>query len=460
MTSPSSLSPAAALRLAPYLRAVGIALWQFVPACTLTSGSFEPTEAVAPLGPLDASTGSESGARTPSPAGIMSNSDLLLGDAGVTTRAEAEGDAGATTRAEAVCDDDADCELRRCVAGTCQPATCLDGIANQTESDIDCGGPCPTGCALDAACTGSEDCGDGLYCSEESRCAAPSCSDAVKNGDEAFTDCGGACPGCPAGAPCAAGGDCETGVCGGDGVCATASCRDGQKNQNETAADCGGPCPPCGAGQPCAGAADCQSGVCAGGDACSSLEPCCQPPSCSDGVRNGDEVALDCGASDPACRRCAGEVCARDEDCVSGSCVGERCSACGDGLQNGAESDVDCGEGCRVCEAGQACNVDADCASGACQDGSCCGGVLVDCTRCARRLSRTLACDAIDAAAALDCEAFLDCLADNPELCPIRHSPGCSDDPAGVCNHTRFGGNEGPGVALADAILGTTSCYF
>jgi hypothetical protein len=29
-----------------------------------------------------------------------------------------------------------------------------------------------------------------------------------------------------------------------------------------------------------------------------------------------------------------------------------------------------------------------------------------------------------------------------------------------VCNHTNFGGNTGPGVLLADAILGTAACTF
>jgi hypothetical protein len=71
-----------------------------------------------------------------------------------------------------------------------------------------------------------------------------------------------------------------------------------------------------------------------------------------------------------------------------------------------------------------------------------------------------LDCRSNGPAGAAQCDAFLDCLGQNPELCSVRYAPGCSDDPGGVCNHTAFGTNIGPGVALADAILGTAGCTF
>ena len=49
--------------------------------------------------------------------------------------------------------------------------TCTDGIQNQGELDIDCGGPC-------AACP-------------------PSCNDGIQNQDETGVDCGGSCVPCP-----------------------------------------------------------------------------------------------------------------------------------------------------------------------------------------------------------------------------------------------------------------------
>ncbi|MCF7866070.1 hypothetical protein K9L67_00760 [Candidatus Woesearchaeota archaeon] len=78
--------------------------------------------------------------------------------------------------------------------------TCFDGIKNQGEQSIDCGGPCPA-CFLE-----------------------PSCFDGLKNGNEEGIDCGGSCEACPEIIP---------------------TCFDGIKNQNETGIDCGGPCEVC-----------------------------------------------------------------------------------------------------------------------------------------------------------------------------------------------------------------------
>ncbi len=76
------------------------------------------------------------------------------------------------------------------------PATCSDGIQNQGETGIDCGGPCP---------------------------ACPTCSDGIQNQGETGVDCGGPCPACPQ----------------------EPTCSDGIQNQGETGVDCGGPCPAC-----------------------------------------------------------------------------------------------------------------------------------------------------------------------------------------------------------------------
>ncbi|HRH68009.1 MAG TPA: T9SS type A sorting domain-containing protein [Flavobacteriales bacterium] len=81
-----------------------------------------------------------------------------------------------------------------CVGG---PApTCTDGIQNQGETGIDCGGPCT---------------------------ACPTCSDGIRNQGETGIDCGGPCAACP-------------------------TCSDGIQNQGETGIDCGGPCTPCSTG--------------------------------------------------------------------------------------------------------------------------------------------------------------------------------------------------------------------
>lgn len=71
--------------------------------------------------------------------------------------------------------------------------TCSDGIQNQDETGIDCGGVCD-------ACT--------------------ACDDGIQNGDETGVDCGGSCIACP-------------------------TCDDGILNGDETGVDCGGSCEPC-----------------------------------------------------------------------------------------------------------------------------------------------------------------------------------------------------------------------
>ena len=86
-------------------------------------------------------------------------------------------------------------------------------------------------------------------------------------------------------------------VCDGNGNCVAQHCNDGVKDADETDIDCGGSC---GATctdtapqQKCLVAGDCVSGVCSGGTLL------CQPPTCTDGVQNGNETDKDCGG--PAC---------------------------------------------------------------------------------------------------------------------------------------------------------------
>ncbi len=103
---------------------------------------------------------------------------------------------------------------------------------------------------------------------------------------------------------------------------ASASCTDGVKNGSETAVDCGGSCP-----------------------------ACVVAPTCADGVKNGSETAVDCGGSCPAC------------------VVAPTCS---DRVKNGSETAVDCGGTCAAdCANGQGCGTAADCVSAYCSTGLC-----------------------------------------------------------------------------------------
>jgi hypothetical protein len=78
------------------------------------------------------------------------------------------------------CDDGLACSVDSCDpnegcfsdASTCE--SCFDGIQNQGEAGVDCGGPCPDACPI------------------------ATCTDGVQNQDETGVDCGGvSCDSCP-----------------------------------------------------------------------------------------------------------------------------------------------------------------------------------------------------------------------------------------------------------------------
>ena len=147
------------------------------------------------------------------------------------------------------------------------------------------------------------------------------------------------------------------------------SCSDGVKNGNETDVDCGGSCPgQCAAGGACTANADCATAYC-------NPQHVCALPSCTDGIKNGDETDVDCGGS---CGKCqASKACQTGPDCDSSVCLLGICAlpSCWDGLQNGNETDKDCGggssSGCQACANALHCQVGGDCVSGICSNQVC-----------------------------------------------------------------------------------------
>lgn len=149
--------------------------------------------------------------------------------------------------------------------------SCSDGMMNQSETGIDCGGPCQ-------ACTTATDCN-------------PSVADIQ-----------------PPGSPCDDGDPDTSGelydqycVCS-NGV--AASCNDNILNQGESGIDCGGPCPAC--------TIDCNNsltGIQSPGSSCSDGNPNTSNDlydsqcncigtvagTCTDGIQNQNEVGIDCG---------------------------------------------------------------------------------------------------------------------------------------------------------------------
>ncbi len=230
---------------------------------------------------------------------------------------DASADATAPADAAPQCAKATDCTSKVCINGTCAPPTCSDGVKNEDETDLDCGGMiCP-------ACDTQKDCAVGTDCTSKVcadlgqgaglQCQAPTCTDMVTNGTETATDCGGSCSPCAVGLACAVRADCTSDVCT-NGVCVAAVCNDGVQNGTETDVDCGGAsCPSCPDLEMCKVASDCQSGV------CTAASGTCAAPTDTDGVQNGTETDVDCGgASAPACA--ATKKCLTSTDCLSDGC--------------------------------------------------------------------------------------------------------------------------------------------
>jgi Sulfatase-modifying factor enzyme 1 len=197
------------------------------------------------------------------------------------------------------------------------------------------------------------------------------CMNGVLDGAETDVDCGGAdCSPCADGDDCMEAGDCLSNAC--NGTCTPASCTNMILDGDETDVDCGGAtmggnnpdCDPCEDLETCAVGSDCESLSC--------VNDVCLPPSCIDAVLNGDETDVDCGGV--ICAPCAvGEGCNFGTDCLEEICMAGIClpPACNDGAENGNETDVDCGGACVTnCDPGKGCLLNGDCTTGICNPGA------------------------------------------------------------------------------------------
>jgi hypothetical protein len=126
----------------------------------------------------------------------------------------------------AACIDDSTCNGGKCIDKKCVPASATNGVKDNGETDVDCGGAAAPKCPDAKACVAATDCTSGVCTG--SFCAAPSPTDQIKNGDETDVDCGGAAattPRCAAGKTCAKHADCTSDACPA-GTCAESrSCR-------------------------------------------------------------------------------------------------------------------------------------------------------------------------------------------------------------------------------------------
>jgi hypothetical protein len=314
---------------------------------------------------------------------------------------------------------------RACLAGVACVADddCASGLGCLRAAPSNALGICskPTG----AACTKATDCFNKLCspvsksCVEHDDGSPAHCTDGLLDNDESDVDCGGAACNdsgrqCTTKKKCASPDDCASGVCGTGGVCLAASCSDGVRNQPtvkgvtgwEAGVDCGGPCPKClpgaivgqGVEKPAIDARQCLHGTVSDGlcvdELCVERQWLCLDPTCFDGMKNGEETDIDCGGRFcTACRNT--RTCTTGADCGSGACTAGVCAlaptclvprdcgsaVCGvpsgatdgvkrclaptdvDGVRNGEETGKDCGGSgtSKKCPGGSECLADADC---------------------------------------------------------------------------------------------------
>jgi hypothetical protein len=260
--------------------------------------------------------------------------------------------------ATADCTAGAVCVKTRCVW------SCIDGIQDGAETDVDCGGASCAPCANGKTCAQGVDCASSACDPKAHVCADASCTDARQDGAETDVDCGGGtCGRCATGEMCKTAADCVSNVC--DGLllrCATSACADHTQDGSETDVDCGGgACLACADLQRCLVDTDCASGH------CDPRREMCLPTSCTDNAKDGSETDVDCGG---VCEGCGfAKSCNASADCLSSACDGitSTCdfNPCADHRRDNQESDVDCGGPvCGPCLVGKKCNTNGDCAPG------------------------------------------------------------------------------------------------
>ena len=257
------------------------------------------------------------------------------------------------------CSSSVMCLSANCTANRCAAASCTDGKRDGDETGLDCGGSCAEKC-------------DGEACTISAGCKSRSCVSG-KCAPSGTKVCGvGTNALCAIGAECSVSADCSSDVCSQNGSCEapwTDVHRDGARNAGETGVDCGGSvalAQPCAAGQACNSSNDCE-GVCpSGGGVCAAA-------SATDAKKNQGETDVDCGGPNaPTCS--LGKACGASSDCTLKYCsVTKTCAVptSTDGIQNGAETDIDCGGGAVTegaqnyiaprCDNAKICRVDADC---------------------------------------------------------------------------------------------------
>ena len=165
-------------------------------------------------------------------------------------------------------------------AGYCT-SSCTDGTKDGTETASDCGGAYCDGqgktCAVGQACLVNADCNSYTsgVCGADMKCAAATCSDGVRNNGETGVDCGGPCAAlgtpqlCAPGDLCYTATDCVSGICTSGDQCGALRPNGEQCNYINLAPSCASNyCNESGNCAACTTPAECKSGMCSDAGVC------------------------------------------------------------------------------------------------------------------------------------------------------------------------------------------------
>ena len=136
----------------------------------------------------------------------------------------------------------------------------------------------------------------------------------------------------------------------------TTSCNDGVKNGDEIGIDCGGSsCQACDdekiyCQDGCTNCPTCFDGIHNGNETDIDCGGICIPcPTCFDGIHNGNEIDIDCGGICNPCPTCFDGIHNGNETDIDCGGICIPCPTCFDGIHNGSETDIDCGGICKSC---------------------------------------------------------------------------------------------------------------
>lgn len=209
---------------------------------------------------------------------------------------------------------------------------CVNGLKDCGETDVDCGGTCrnlPNGkCPIRYSCGINDDCENTRICINTptsvqanantnafqinlARASAPSgVISKLESNSKGPAHMNLIVQSIPTPAPTSQG-------MANPRFCAAAhSCSNGRRDGDESATDCGGLCSKCPNYIACNTDSDCQSGYCGKSP---NYKNYCKPlPSCYNDIMDGTETDVDCGGNCPQCR--AFFRCKKNDDCDTGFC--------------------------------------------------------------------------------------------------------------------------------------------